>query len=99
MSANKIASCCNRLGLFFPHRFDQDGMYLITGGDDKNVFVLDARPSSNFTCLGFTGEISHLYKSHSFSFLVCGGHYHCPFSFVSTLVSECQLSVTLWFKF
>ena len=59
---------------FFPHRFDQDGMYLITGGDDKNVFVLDARPSSNFTCLGFTGEISHLYNSHTFFFLVCGGH-------------------------
>ncbi|XP_076460305.1 cilia- and flagella-associated protein 43-like [Babylonia areolata] len=34
--------------------FDQDGMYLFTGGDDGIVFILDGRPSSNFNTLGFT---------------------------------------------
>ncbi|KAK7108965.1 cilia- and flagella-associated protein 43-like isoform X2 [Littorina saxatilis] len=43
--------------------FDQDGMYLVVGGDDKNVFVIDGRPSSNFVCLGFTdvgGEVKSI---------------------------------------
>ncbi|XP_076437884.1 cilia- and flagella-associated protein 43-like [Babylonia areolata] len=33
--------------------FDDDGLYLFTGGNDQNVFVLDGRPSQCFTPLGY----------------------------------------------
>ncbi|KAK7508542.1 hypothetical protein BaRGS_00000108 [Batillaria attramentaria] len=41
-------------------RFDHDGMYLISGGEDGNIFILDGRPSSSFNFLGYTvveGEV------------------------------------------
>lgn len=40
--------------------FDHDGLYLISGGEDRNIFILDARPSSGFNVLGYTvvdGEV------------------------------------------
>ena len=39
--------------------YDTEGRFLITGSDDGNVFVADARPSSEFKVVGQTGRIIH----------------------------------------
>ncbi|XP_026164299.1 cilia- and flagella-associated protein 43 isoform X5 [Mastacembelus armatus] len=34
--------------------FDQEGQYLLTGGSDTHIFVLDAKPSERFSVIGYT---------------------------------------------
>ena len=38
--------------------FNQPGTFMLTGADDGHVFVVDARCTENFKCLGFVGEFS-----------------------------------------
>ena len=59
--------------------FNQPGTFMLTGADDGHVFVVDARCTENFKCLGFVGESS--YKTAAMSHIrihvhVCarGGH-------------------------
>ncbi len=37
--------------------YDTEGRFLITASDDGNVFVADARPSSEFRVVGQTGRV------------------------------------------
>ncbi|XP_068597731.1 cilia- and flagella-associated protein 43 [Brachionichthys hirsutus] len=34
--------------------FDQEGRYLLTAASDSRIYVLDAKPSNQFSCIGYT---------------------------------------------
>ncbi|XP_033756153.1 cilia- and flagella-associated protein 43-like [Pecten maximus] len=40
--------------------FENIGRYLLAGSDDGNVFILDGRPSKNFTPIGFTSIVGEI---------------------------------------
>ncbi|KAM6182221.1 cilia- and flagella-associated protein 43 [Erethizon dorsatum] len=49
--------------------YDQQGMYLLVGTSEGNIFVIDAKPTSVFQILGFTGMSKDLLQISTVSLL------------------------------
>lgn len=68
------------------YSFDQGGHYLFTGASDSHIYLLDAKPSKQFSVIGYTGKYTlKIKRKHIFNYV--SAHLYQTLNITSVILS------------